>query len=257
MEKIDKDSLIPIYYQLEEIFIKKIESEELIPHQPLPSERLICEKYDISRTTVRQAFQDLENSGYIYKIRGKGTFVADRIIEFNISKFYSFSEEMKKIGKKPSSKILNFEKIIPDPKISRKLQIKSSDYVFVLKRIRYADGEAISIEQSYIPYFRYKDLDLYDLSKQSLYSFLIENFNSVFLHATEKFRAVATNEEESNLLNYPIGAPSILIERVVIESSSIIYSKAISRGDKFSYSIELNWKKFTKPNNSDIIFKTK
>ena len=97
----------------------------------------------------------------------------------------------------------------------------------------------MSIEKTYMSSTRYAGLCKYDLEDRSLYDFLKQEYNVYFINAYEKFNAVSTNKYESVLLDYPAGYPSILIERTLNEANSIIYSKAIIRGDKFSYIIEL------------------
>ncbi len=95
--KIDKTSRMPLYYQLMDIIIDMIDSGELVEDDQLPSERELCEIYDISRSTVRQAIQELEKEGYIYRVHGKGTFVSKEKFRQELLKFYSFTEEMKKL----------------------------------------------------------------------------------------------------------------------------------------------------------------
>ncbi len=95
--KIDKTSRMPLYYQLMDIIIDMIDSGELVEDDQLPSERELCEIYDISRSTVRQAIQELEKEGYIYRVHGKGTFVSKEKFRQELLEFYSFTEEMKKL----------------------------------------------------------------------------------------------------------------------------------------------------------------
>ena len=107
---IEKNSATPFYNQLVDILLEEIDTK-LKPNDKMMSEREICTKYDVSRTTVRQALSELENMGYIYKRPGKGTFVAtlNRDKE-NLMDFYSFTEQMRQQGKVPSTQILSFEK---------------------------------------------------------------------------------------------------------------------------------------------------
>ena len=104
MNEIDKLSKTPLYVQLMDILIDKIENY-MEENDQLDSEREICEKYALSRTTVRQALDELEKEKYIYKMHGKGNFVASRRMEQELLKVYSFTDETKKLGKKPSSKV--------------------------------------------------------------------------------------------------------------------------------------------------------
>src|SRR5690625_5973380 len=82
--------------------IKEMDQGVYKEHEKLPSEREFCDLYQLSRITVRQALQELELEGYIYKLHGKGTFVAPKSYNQNLVKLYSFTEEMKKLGKTQS-----------------------------------------------------------------------------------------------------------------------------------------------------------
>ena len=105
MEEIGMfQSKSPLYYQLAEIIINDIKEKNLQENDRILTEREYCEKYNLSRSTVRQAIAYLEKKGYIYKVQGCGTFVSSRVMKQKLLKFYSFTEEAKKQGKTPSSK---------------------------------------------------------------------------------------------------------------------------------------------------------
>ncbi len=177
MKKIDKDSRLPLYYQLMEIIIEEIEIEKLREHDQLLSERELCEKYDISRATVRQAIQELEKEGYIYKQHGKGTFVSTKEYKQDLLQFYSFTEEMKKLGKVPSSKVVNFELIESDTKVAKKMKINVGETVYKFTRLRLADNQPMMIETSYLPYNRFPNINKNDLETEALYDIFTSQFN--------------------------------------------------------------------------------
>src|SRR5690625_4121722 len=95
------------YLQLSEKLIETI-NNELEVGDSLPSERKLAEKYQVSRTTVRLALDDLESRGYISTQHGKGSFVVDyHKTLINLSDMYSFTEQMKAIGQTPKTKLLS------------------------------------------------------------------------------------------------------------------------------------------------------
>src|SRR5690606_39612226 len=71
MRKVDKNSRVPLYYQLKEIIQEMIENEELQPNEPIPTERELCEIHGISRMTVREAIMALVNEGVLYREQGR------------------------------------------------------------------------------------------------------------------------------------------------------------------------------------------
>ena len=89
MSTLDKDSNIPLYFQLAEEFRKKIENYEWITNSQIPSELKLCENYKISRGTVRQAITELIQEGYIYRKHGLGTFIKKPRKIWPVSSYYS------------------------------------------------------------------------------------------------------------------------------------------------------------------------
>jgi GntR family transcriptional regulator len=240
MNSIDKSSRTPLYLQLMNILIKKIE-KDYEENEQILSEREICDKYDVSRTTVRQAMDELEKEGYIYKVHGKGTFVSPKKLNQDLISFYSFTEEMKKIGKNPSSEVTGFEIIQASDKIASKFKMESGDLLFKISRIRKADNIHMIYETTYLPFNRFKELVKEDLVEKPMYDVLIKKFNVKLTSAEEIFQPILTNKLESIYLGIKEGNPSLRIERITYENKDVIeYTVSVARGDKFKYRVKLN-----------------
>lgn len=239
MGVIDKSSRIPLYLQLMDILIENID-KNLEEHQQILSEREICETYDVSRTTVRQALDELERDGYIYKVHGKGTFVSPKRLNQDLMSFYSFTEEMKKIGKEPTSEVIGFEIIHTDEKLSRIFKIKETDLLYKITRIRKADNIPMMYEITYLPFERFEGLTKAELEKSPMYDVLIGKFLAKLTAAEEYFEPILTNKLESIYLDINEGAPSLKIERFTYENSKLVeYTIGVARGDKFKYRVQL------------------
>lgn len=240
MKQIDKNSRIALYYQLADIIIDKIDTENLVEHDRLPSERELCEEYGLSRSTVRQAIQELEKEGYVYRAHGKGTFVSPKKHKQDLLKFYSFTEEMKKQGITPVSKVLDFEITDSNEKIANKLNMSLGKKVYKFTRLRLADNEPMMLETSYVPYDRFPGITKADLQKHAMYDIFTKKFNANFTMAEESFQPVITRKNEARLLNYSEGFASMKIESITYEREQIIeYTKGIARGDRFRYRVVL------------------
>jgi len=240
-QTVDKESPLSLYYQLKQIIIDKIESRELTENEKLPTEKELCDKYNISRATVRQALKELETEDYIYKIQGKGTFVSPKRYQQDLLKFYSFTDEMKKIGKTPTSKVLSFEVTKPSKKIADTLNINKDENIYKFTRLRLADDEPMMLETSYIPYNLFKGIKKEDLEMTPLYTIFLNEYGTTFSKAEEMFRPTLMEEDEAKKLNYIEGAPAILLERITYnnENTIIEYTKSVARGDKFKYHVVL------------------
>ena len=149
---IQKNSPSPIYHQLEEEIKGAIQSLELVPGEMIPSEKEYTEKYGISRMTVRQAISNLVNGGYLYRQRGKGTFVAEHKSEPPLQGLTNFTEDMISRGLKPSTRVISFTEVKADQELAAKLEVEAGrTAIFELERVRLADRLPMAYERLYIP----------------------------------------------------------------------------------------------------------
>lgn len=237
----DKNSKTPIYFQLKQILKNGIQDGEYLPGQLLPSERELCAQYDISRMTARQAINELQNEGYLYKIQGKGTFVSSHKIEQNLALLTSFSEDMQRMGRQPGSKILAIENLRADTEIADKLQIDVGKNVLLLSRLRYAGTQPISIENSYLNADLIKRIDTGGADNFSLYRYLREELHIQLASAHETIETTPITGKRAKLLEVPENAAGLLMERITRNENNtpIEYVKSFYRGDLYKFSIEL------------------
>ncbi len=238
---IDKKSRIPLYVQLMNIILAQISSGELKELEQLPSERALCEKYDVSRTTVRQAMIELENEGHIFIQHGKGTFVSRRSYMQKLGKFYSFSEEIKKLGKEQTNKVISFEVKKSSKRIANKLEIGEQEEVLEFKRLRFVDGVPILFETTYLPNKLFPTMMKSDLEDKPLYDVMRNQFQLSIDRAVESFKADGLSSQVASYLQEKVGSPAMQIERIAYSNSQIVeYTVGIAHGEKYTFSIELD-----------------
>ncbi|EKQ56506.1 MULTISPECIES: GntR family transcriptional regulator [unclassified Clostridium] len=237
MNIINKNSNTPLYIQLMNILIDQIENH-MKENDKLDSEREICKKYGLSRTTVREALDELEKNKYIYKVQGKGNFISPKVVEQDLIRVSSFTEEMKKHGKNPTSRLLNFEVIEASTKIAGKLKIEETELVFKISRIRIADDIPMIYEITYLPYERFKGLTKEMIEENPLYEIFKSSFDVYITSAEEVIESVLINKLESVYLEVPQGQAGLKFERIAYEQADIIeYTITIARGDKYRYRV--------------------
>ena len=114
----------PLYDQLVDILSEKID-HEYRPGDLIPSERELSERYGLSRTTVRLALQELERLGLVVRQHGRGTFVADRSAQTtNLMQAYSFTEQMRDMGRDPLTTILEFSEVEADKNLVEHMNVR-------------------------------------------------------------------------------------------------------------------------------------
>ncbi|TCT17567.1 GntR family transcriptional regulator [Melghiribacillus thermohalophilus] len=237
---INKESPIPIYYQLQEHLKTKIENGELKSGDPIPSEREMAEKYEISRMTVRQAVNNLVNEGLLTRSKGRGTFVADKKIEQPLMKLTGFSEDMKRRGIEPGSKLISFDVIKASKKVSKHLNINEGDSVYQISRLRLGDGDPMAYEVSYLPEKRITKIPE-DNIRGSLYSFIEECLGLKIERAIQTLEPSFATALESDMLTIEKGSPVLLLERTTFlhDDVPIEYVKSIYRGDRYKFIAEM------------------
>ena len=151
MLSLDRQSVLPLYYQIRQKLLEQIRAGALHAGDPLPSEQEIAARLRVSRMTARQALKSLCEMGVVYSQRGKGTFVSHGKLEKNSRQVLSFSEEMRARGTRPRSQVLEFARVRPSREVSEALGLADGDEVYRLKRIRLADAVPLCIETTHLP----------------------------------------------------------------------------------------------------------
>jgi GntR family transcriptional regulator len=233
---INRNSPVPVYYQIQNQFRQKIKNEELIPREKLPSERDLSNKLDISRSTIRKAIRGLISEGLCVKKQGKGIFVSDDKITININHISGTSSFITKMGMDIYTKVIE-KKVLSDKKINNILDNEKNELLY-LKRVRYINNEPLMLENSYLPLSRYKGLSN-EKFDESLYSLLENKYNVKPKVSQGKFDIKLVDEEESKLLNIHLNTGLLVKEVVVFDEENIPmeFSKTSYRSDKFTFAI--------------------
>lgn len=136
------------YQQIEQDIIEAIKSGQLQPGDKVDSESTLKKKYNVSATTVRKAFNDLINEGYLMGVQGMGTFVTKKQMIRGLTSL-SFSDELLQQGYEIDMLVDQIE-TITDPKIAEKLEIPADQSITCVRRVRIANGEPIAYQVSYV-----------------------------------------------------------------------------------------------------------
>lgn len=237
---INRLSGVPLYLQLIDALTRDIENHVYKSGDQLPSERELCELYELSRITVRQALQELEREGVITKKHGKGTFVAENSFQQNLVNLYSFTDEMKRLGKVPKTKVLEFEVISLNSRLAEKLGLDAGIEVVRVTRLRLADSQPLMYETTYLPRTIFPYLTREQLEQRSMYTIFREDYQVYVTKAIEKFTATKMQKNEAAQLNEATETPAILIKRYGYDHERLVeYTSSIVPSGKFYYRVEM------------------
>ncbi len=236
MFKIDKKNEIPLYQQLAQNIKKAIEEQKWNENDKIPAESEFCRLCDLSRTTVRQALEILEKDGYIYKLKGKGSYVSTSKIYQNRSSFSKFYDDIKSLGKVPISKILSLKVKKPNSNVRKKMQLSEGELICQIKWVRYRNNEALIFETINLNYNLVKGIEKEDITQKKLYDILTENFGIKLTHGKDFFYPCKLDIIEANNLGLKEHDLGMKVERIIYQGKDVIeYTTSTVRGDRFIY----------------------
>lgn len=233
-------SSVALYIEVYQKILRAIQNGEYPENAPLPAERFLCDKYHVSRSTIRQALDQMKNADIIYTVHGIGTFIKPQVFTQPLTKFYSFTDTLKNSNILIQNGIVSYDLVYADASLAKKTGYPLASAFHKVLRLRSAKEYPLMLETTYLPKSRFVKLNLEVLSKGSLYEFLREKYSFHVEQATETFRPVMPHPEEKALLQMPPSTPCILLERFSYEDGLLIeYTKSIVRGDKYIFHIDL------------------
>ncbi len=228
------------YEEIAEDLQKKIKDGVYKTSEKLPKEYELCDQYETSRTTIREAMQLLENRGLIFKRRGSGSYVKSISEEEEVRKGFlqssQFSGFTKDMGeKRVSSEVIEFAVINPTEEIATALKISIQDFVYYVCRIRLVEGEPFVVEYTYMPIHVISGITQ-DIIKSSIYAH-IENTLKLKIRSCHRIaKALMPTEKEKEWLAIDDSGVCILgIEQVAYLDDGRIFEYSIShhRSDRF------------------------
>jgi len=206
-----------------------------------PSERELCERYGVSRITVRRALAVLEEKGIIYRIQGKGAFVVTEKFTQPLQRLTSFTEDLTTHNMIGGSKILALETVSAVPHVAEKLGIKENEPVLLLKRLRLADGIPMAIETCYLIDEVGSRIKSELADNVSLYRLLRETCGMVIACAEQSIEAGILQPWEQSLLGDGAPAYALCLTRQTFDADHrvIEFVESKYRGDRYSYHVRI------------------
>lgn len=234
-KRLDRNSFVPLYEQIQQRLRQMINSGEISPGSPVPSERELSEDYGVSRMTARQALRTLRQDGLVYRERGIGTIVTERKVDVHTRNLIGFTEDMLQRGLHPSSQLKLMKREGASQTTADTLGIKQGDEVFHLERLRLADGTPMAFESNYISAGLCPNLDEHDLEKESLYHVLAREYGIRMQRAEEVLEAARASRHEATLLSIKSGAPVLCVRRIIYSdaNNAIESVRTLYRADRY------------------------
>ena len=239
---LDKYSPIPLYYQIMENIKQQIKEGHLSAGEKLPTEQWLCNHYDVSRVTIRKALSELIATGLINGQRGKGYYVTTPNINLSIAHMASLHKALSASGIVSTSRVLSVRTIAAPPIVIKNTGISSSERVIELHRIRYANGNPISDQTSYLRESFCHDFQLDRLETCSLYDMFQEHGIQVG-YSDQTFMAALPDEQLRKNLHLTEDVALLSVHASVFNTDNDIIEYSINKyvPERYNYCIRLNY----------------
>ena len=230
----------PVHVQIEEQLAERIASGELQAGERLPPERDLARDLNVSRMTVRQALSSLAGRGLVERGVGRGTFVASRKVDHDLTRVAGFSEQLARQGLEPGAEIIDVSENPAGWRISAALEIGPTAPVVRIQRLRLADGIPMALEDSWFPAERFPGFADHDLHR-SLYTLMRDVYGAAPVRAIERLEPVLARAHEARALNVPARAPLMLVERTAYDADGtpVEFAHDRYRGDRARFVVRV------------------
>src|SRR6201981_31685 len=223
----------PLYESVESALAAGIADGTMPPEMQLPPEEGLIERFKVSRTTVRKAIQNLIERGLVEVRRGKGTFVTQPKITQELTELTGFVEDMQVLGRTPTARLLDKRIVAADEAVAHHLALAPGTLVVRLRRVRLADGVAMSFDETYLPRHIGEKVAENDLETEPVFLLLENKSHTHLAEAEYNLEAAAADPVAAQALQVPAGSPIFLIERTSYTTGNrpVDYERLHYRGD--------------------------
>jgi GntR family transcriptional regulator len=232
---------VPLHEQISGWLRGEIEAGRLPPESQLPSEHVLCDRFGVSRVTVRRALQTLDADGLIYRRPGLGSFVCDKRLAQGLVRLTDFAQDVARAGVRATSRVLwEGQEPCPAP-VAERLGLGAGTVVARLDRLRLGDGEPLALDRTWLPPYYAQLLEGKDLTRETLYGVLERDYGIPALSGRYRITAAAADRETADPLGVDVGDALLVIERTTrtVGGKPMYFQRRFYRSDRMAYELEL------------------
>ncbi len=238
LPELDFSAGAPLYQQVKAWLLNGIEQGWWPVTAAIPSERVLSEQLHISRATLRQAVDELENEGWLVRRQGRGTFVGQPKLEQPLDQLRGFTENMLSLGVQPSTLVLDARLEPAEPEVARALGLQQGEAVAAIRRSRLVDGVPLMVEDCYLNYARTLGVLDRQLSG-SLYSILEQDYGIRLVLSWETLEVSRAEAWAARALDLPVRSDALYTERLAADTqgTQIEFTRRYARADRCRFRI--------------------
>ena len=214
-----------------------IKVNRLKAHTRIPCEKDLCDLWGISRSTLRQAVDELVENGVLYRVMNKGVYVGEARYPRDMAGVTAMVKDLIDQGHLVSKEILSMEEIEANKQIARKLRVRLGTKVYEIIKCRRIDSVPCTIETTYINAERYPGFITYYNENESMDPIFQNYYDTVQTSGTEHINVSYATQAEAEILGIESGAAMFYASGVALDQNgeTVMYYKQLIRSDKFVF----------------------
>jgi GntR family transcriptional regulator len=228
----------PMYQQMNELLRELLKTGEFSEGDQFLTERQIAERFQVSRPTANKVLAGMVSEGLVEFRKGIGTFVCLPRLNYDIQTLVSFTEKAREAGKKPSTRVLEFETTKAsdeDAEVTSNLKLSPDQEIFRITRLRLADGVPVILEKRWVTTDMFPGLTRQEL-RGSFYALCRDKYNLRISESDQTIRAVQVVGKEAKILEVRGGSAVFLVSAVgYSKQRPTWWEKTIYRGDAYEF----------------------
>jgi GntR family transcriptional regulator len=227
-----KRSFVPAYYEIAVDLCAAIEQGQLRPGEMIPSESQLCERYGVSRMTVRQGLNLLSDAGYIQSLPGKGSYVlAPELGRVCLE----LQEGVLADGRHLEPRLVGVQVVAAEVEVARMLRLSPGTKVVELLRLSLLEGEPVAFEEKYLPYSKRRPLVEREIKYAAFPKLVAESCDSHLVKVRTALYASAAPPGPAAHLRVEEGSPALVLEQTVLAQDDQIlgWGRTFGRADDY------------------------
>lgn len=232
----------PLHQQLKALILRSISSGEWPPHSQMASERELCERYNVSRTTTRRVLSDLIHEGLVYTVNGKGTFVSEQRLRQELKPLVGFTQDLRDQGVEVRSHVDLFDRMEADESLAAHLRIRPHAAVIRLRRCRFAGTQPLAIQTTHLPEHLCPGLLQFDFARHSLFETLRHEYGLHLVEGATVIKPGLATDQEARMLDVTVPAAVLrTLQTTFVRDGQVIeYCVSAFHGDLFELTAGAN-----------------
>ena len=219
----------PIWRRIAQEVSAGIGPRGMTPGTRLPTEAALATRFGVNRHTVRRAMEHLVRSGLVRVEQGRGAFVADDVLDYQVSSRVRFSEWIRRQNREPGGQVLFVREQAAKEVVAQGLGIARGDRVVVLERLGLADGVPVSLGSHHFPPARLPGIEAALRSTASITAALAQAGVADYVRQSTRVSARLPNSVEASLLQVGRTRPLLVCDNVNVDGAGTVVEFGIAR----------------------------